>query len=62
MSSRKRLVAQAAEVTGMTTAAIAFLVVGVVYLGGRLRGSLAENVELRARIVVLKRELARRRH
>ena len=45
----------------MTAAAIVFLVAGLVYLGGRLRGSLAENVELKARIVVLKRELARRR-
>ena len=46
----------------MTAATIVLLVIGVVYLGGRLRGSLAENVELKTRIVVLKRELARRRH
>ena len=45
----------------MTTTLIVFLVAGVAYLGGRLRLSVAENVELKARIVVLKRELARRR-
>lgn len=45
----------------MTAAAIVFLVAGVAYLGGRLTVSLAENVELKARILVLKRELARRR-
>jgi hypothetical protein len=45
----------------MTTAAIVCLAAVVAYLGGRLRTSLAENVELKARIVTLKRELARRR-
>jgi hypothetical protein len=35
------------------------LVVAVVYLVGRLKASLAENVDLKARIIVLKRQLAR---
>jgi hypothetical protein len=35
------------------------LVVAVAYLAGRLRASLAENVDLKARILVLKRQLAR---
>ncbi|HUI59304.1 MAG TPA: hypothetical protein VLX90_03740 [Steroidobacteraceae bacterium] len=46
----------------MTAAAIALLMIGVAYLGGRLTVSRAENVELKARIALLKRELARRRH
>jgi len=43
----------------MSTAIIVCLAAAVAYLGGRLRTSLAENLELRARIVVLKRQLAR---
>jgi hypothetical protein len=35
------------------------LVVAVVYLAGRLKASVAENVDLKARIIVLKRQLAR---
>jgi hypothetical protein len=35
------------------------LVVAVAYLAGRLKASLAENVDLKARILVLKRQLAR---
>jgi len=45
----------------MTIAAIVCLVVALAYLVQRLRTSSTENAELKARIVVLKRELTRRK-
>jgi hypothetical protein len=47
------------ETRDMTIAVIVCLAAVVAYLVGRLNASLAENVELKARIVVLKRQLAR---
>lgn len=44
----------AVEVTSIVCLAVA-----VAYLAGRLKASLAENIELKARIVVLKRQLTR---
>lgn len=35
------------------------LAVAVAYLAGRLKASVAENVDLKARILVLKRQLVR---
>ncbi len=43
----------------MKAALIVGLVVAVAYLAGRLKASLTENVDLKARILVLKRQLAR---
>jgi hypothetical protein len=40
-------------------ATIVCLAGAVAYLAGRLKASLAENLELKARILVLKRQLAR---
>ena len=45
----------------MTAGTIVCLAAAAAYLGGRLWISLTENLELKARIVMLKRELARRR-
>jgi hypothetical protein len=45
----------------LTTTLIVSLAVLTLYLGMRWSTSSAENTELRARIVALKRELARRR-
>ena len=43
----------------MKVTLIVGLVVAVAYLAGRLKASLAENADLKARILVLKRQLAR---
>lgn len=43
----------------MRTVIIVGLATAVAYLLARLKASLAENVELKARILVLKRQLAR---
>jgi hypothetical protein len=40
-------------------ALIVGLIIAVAYLAARLKASLAENVDLKARIVVLKRQLVR---
>ncbi len=44
----------------MTTALIAILLAAAGYLAKRLHDSHAENVELRTRVVALKRQLAKR--
>lgn len=43
----------------MKVALVIGLAAAVAYLAGRLKSSLAENVALKARILVLKRQLAR---
>lgn len=43
----------------MKVTLIVGLVVAVAYLAGRLKVSLAENADLKTRILVLKRQLAR---